>query len=76
MKSGEQRLQYLTTTALLKFRNNYSRMTSGCNEIKQSMHTVVTESWVTLDSVFFGENIIVLAFQITNNFLEADIGNG
>lgn len=51
-------------------------MTSGCNEIKQSMHTVVTESWVTLDSVFFGENIIVLAFQITNNFLEADIGNG
>jgi hypothetical protein len=46
-------------------------MARGCNEVKQSVNTVITESWVTLDSVFFGENVIVLALQIANNFLEA-----
>lgn len=35
------------------------------------MDTVITESWVTLNSRFLGENIVVLSLKVTNNFLEA-----
>jgi hypothetical protein len=45
-------------------------MASWCNKVKQGVNTVITESWVTLDSVFFCKNIVILALQVPNNFLE------
>lgn len=35
------------------------------------MDTVVTETRVTLDPGFFGQDVIVLAFKISENLLEA-----
>ncbi len=46
-------------------------MTSRGNEVKQSMDTVVSESWITLDPGFFGENIIVLTLQVPHNLRKA-----
>jgi len=43
-------------------------MTGWCDEVKQNVYTVVTESWVTLDPGLFGKNVIVLAFEISDNF--------
>lgn len=37
-------------------------MTSGSDEVEEGVNTVVSESWVTLDSRLFGENVVVLAF--------------
>ena len=35
------------------------------------MDTVVTESGVTLDSRFFREDVVVLAFEVTDDFRKA-----
>jgi hypothetical protein len=35
------------------------------------MHTVVAESWVTLDTGLLGENIIVLSLKVTDDFAKA-----
>lgn len=51
-------------------------MTGGGDEIKESMNTVVPKAGVTLDTRLFGENIIILAFKVAHNFLEAEIGSG
>jgi hypothetical protein len=46
-------------------------MASGRDEVEKRVHAVVAESWVPLDARLFGENVIVLAFQIPNNLGEA-----
>ena len=46
-------------------------MARGRNEVKESMDTVVSESRVTLDPRFLSENIVILTFEVTDNFLEA-----
>lgn len=46
-------------------------MTSWRDKIKESMHSVVPEARVTFDSGLFGKNIVILAFEIANNFLES-----
>ena len=51
------------------------RMASGRDEIKQSVHSVVPETRVTLDTRLFSQNVIVLAFEVTNDLLESE-GNG
>lgn len=45
-------------------------MPGRCNEIKQSVHPVISEPWVTLDARFFREDIIVLAFKMSYNLRE------
>ena len=34
------------------------------------MHSVVAEAWVTLDTRLLGENVIVLALEVTHDLLE------
>jgi len=36
------------------------------------MHPVVPETWVTFNPRFFGEDIVILAFKIANDFLESE----
>lgn len=43
------------------------------NEIEKRMDTIIPEAGITLNARFFRKNIIILAFQVTNNFLETDI---
>ena len=45
-------------------------MASRGDEVEESVHSVVPEAGVTLDTRLFSENVIVLAFEIANNFLE------
>ena len=47
-----------------------SPMPGWCNEVKQSVHPVISESWVTLDARFFCEDIIVLPFKVSNYLRE------
>ena len=47
-------------------------MASRRNEVEQGVHPVVPEARVTLDTRLFGQDIIVLAFDIANDFLEAE----
>jgi hypothetical protein len=46
-------------------------MASWSNKIKQSMNTIVAESGVTFDAGFFGQNVIVLSFEVADNLTEA-----
>lgn len=46
-------------------------MSSWRDEIEQSVHTVITEAGVTLDTRLFSKNVIVLAFKISNDLLES-----
>ena len=45
-------------------------MTGGWDEVEEGVDTVVPEARVTLDTRLLSENVIVLAFEIANNFLE------
>lgn len=47
------------------------RVTGGSDEVEKDVDSVVTESWVTLDTTFFGENIVVLTFKVTRDLGEA-----
>lgn len=48
------------------------RMTGGRDEIKESVYPIVVEAGITLDPWLFRENIVVLSFEIIDNFLEPD----
>lgn len=47
------------------------RVSSRRYEIQKSMHSVVFGTAVTLDARFFSQNVVVLALEISDNFLEA-----
>jgi hypothetical protein len=40
------------------------------DKVKESMNTVIPEARVTLNARFLSQNVIVLALEISNNFLE------
>ena len=46
-------------------------MAGGGDEIEQDMHAVVPEAGVTLDTRLLREDVVVLALEVTNDFLEA-----
>ena len=46
------------------------RVTSRGDEVEKRVNAVVAEAGVTLDTRLLSENVIVLAFEIANNFLE------
>jgi hypothetical protein len=45
-------------------------MTCGWDEVEQGMNTVVPETRVTLDAGLFGQDVVVLALEVTDNLLE------
>jgi len=47
------------------------RVTSGGDEVQQAVNTVIPKPGVTLDTRLFGQNVIILAFKVTHDFLEA-----
>ena len=48
----------------------YVRVSSRWDEVKKSMNPVVAEAGVTLDTRLLRENIIILALEVPNDFLE------
>ena len=46
-------------------------MSSRGDEVQQSVHTIIAEAGVALDTRLFGEDVVVLAFEITDDFLKA-----
>ena len=47
------------------------RVAGGRDEVQERVHPVVAETRVTLDTGLLGENIVVLALEVTNDLLEA-----
>ena len=47
-------------------------MSCGRDEVEQSVNSVVTEAGITLDTRLFGQDIVVLTFKVSNNFLKAN----
>ena len=41
------------------------------DKVEERVYAVVSEARVTLDTRLLGENVIILPFQMSNNFLEA-----
>ncbi len=54
----------------------YVRMTSGGDEVEEGVYPVVPETGVTFDTGLFSENIIILAFKVANDLLEAIVEEG
>lgn len=50
------------------------RVTSGGDEIKEGVYPVVPETGVAFDTGLLSENVIVLAFKVANDLLEANGG--
>ena len=48
-------------------------MASGRDEVEESMNPVVAETRVTLDTGLLRKNVIVLALEMANNLLEAEM---
>jgi hypothetical protein len=46
-------------------------MASRGDKVEQSMNTIITESWIALDTRFLRQNIVVLSLKITNDLTEA-----
>ena len=49
-------------------------MTSGGDEVEEGVHPVVPETGVAFDTGLLSENVIVLAFKVANDLLEANGG--
>lgn len=45
-------------------------MTSGGDEVEQSMDTVIPEPRITLDARFFRQDVIVLMFEVAHDLRE------
>jgi len=45
-------------------------MTSRGDEVQESMYSVVSEAWVTLNSGLFRQNVVVLTFKVADNLLK------
>jgi hypothetical protein len=58
--------------SLHQFNVKFSKtVSSRGDKVEQSVNSVVPESGVTLNSGLFGKNVVVLAFQVSDNFGEA-----
>lgn len=45
-------------------------MSSGRDEVEQSVNSVVAEAGVTLDARLFGQDVVVLPFKVPDDLLE------
>jgi hypothetical protein len=41
------------------------------DEVQESMDTVVSKAWVSLDPRLLGKNVVVLALEVADNLLKA-----
>jgi hypothetical protein len=48
-------------------------MSSGGDKVEKSVHTVIAESGVTLDTGLLGENIVVLALEVARDLAETGL---
>ncbi len=46
-------------------------MTSGGDKVQQSVNSVIPETRVTLNARLLSKDVVILAFEVTNDFLEA-----
>ena len=46
-------------------------MASWWDKVEESVYTVIPEARVTFDPRLFSKNIVILAFEIADNFLES-----
>ena len=46
-------------------------MTSGRDKVEECVHSVIPEARITYDTRLFGQNIIILTFEIPDDVLEA-----
>lgn len=51
-------------------------MASRWDEVQQGVDTVVSEARKTADSRLLGKNVVVLALEVSNDFLEAAANGG
>jgi len=57
--------------AILTIQRQNVRMTSRGDEVQQSVNSVIPETRVTLDARLLSKDVIILTFEVTNNFLES-----
>lgn len=57
--------------ATLSIRGQNIRVTSRGDEVQQSVNSVIPETGVTFNTRLLSKDVIVLAFKMTNDFLEA-----
>jgi len=72
--SSSRRLSRRFDEVQIKFemkKRRDSRVTSRGDEVEENVYSVVTESRVALDTTFFGENVVVLSFEVTRDLGEA-----
>jgi hypothetical protein len=48
-------------------------MSSGSDEVEQSVNTIIAEAGVTLDAGLLCEDIIVLSLEVANDFTKASV---
>jgi len=53
-----------------------ARVTGRGDEVEQAMNAVIPEPGVTFDARLFGQNVIILAFEVTHDLLETAKGLG
>jgi hypothetical protein len=47
-------------------------MTGRRDEVEKSMDTVIPESRITFDTRFLSQDIVILALEVSDNFLETN----
>ena len=47
-------------------------MPCRCDEVEQSMNTIILEPWITLDSRLFSKDIIILTLEVLDNLGKAE----
>lgn len=47
-------------------------MAGWCDEVQEDVHTVVPEAGVTLNPRFFGQDVVVLALEVSDNLTKAN----
>ena len=53
-----------------------ARVTGWGDEVEQAVNTVIPKPGVTLDARLLGQNVIILAFEMTHDLLETTMGLG
>ena len=48
-------------------------MSCGGDEVQKGMDSVIPETWVTLDTRLFRQDVVILAFKMANDLLEAEV---
>lgn len=53
-----------------------ARVTSWGDEVEQAVDAVIPKPGVTLDTRLFGQNIVILAFEMSHDLLETTVELG